>query len=82
MFLKTPLKIINAASFSIPSVAAIHDGYKEVDGYYIGVRTIEQLIGEVERLKEPKNYKKASGGLTEMAEKYHISKIAKLYKQL
>ena len=82
MFLKTPLKIINAASFGIPSVAAPHDGYKEVDDYYLKARTIDQLISEVKRLKNPQNYKAATKNLLGMAAKYHIKKIAKLYKQL
>ena len=77
-----PLKIINAASFGIPTVGYPQKGYKEVEGYYVKVGTIDQLINEVEKLKNPKNYKEASKNLLKMAKKYHISKIAKLYKKL
>jgi hypothetical protein len=79
---KNPLKIINAASFSIPTVGFPHNGYREIDGYYVKAQTIDQLINEVEKLKNPENYKIASENLLEMAEKYHISKIAEMYKQL
>lgn len=80
--LKNPLKIINAASFGIPTVGYPHKGYKEVEGYYIKASTIDQLIEEVEKLKDEENYKTASKNLLQMAEKYHISKIAEMYKKL
>jgi len=80
--LKTPLKIINAASFGIPTLGYPHRGYREVDGHYIKAQTIDQLMEEVEKLKDPKNYKTASENLLQMAENYHISKITEMYKEL
>jgi hypothetical protein len=82
LFFKTPLKIINAASFGIPTVGFPHESYKEVDGYYLQARTIDELVNEVEKLKNPENYARATKNLLQMAEKYHISKIAERYKQL
>ena len=82
LFFKTPLKIINAASFGIPTVGFPHESYKEVKGYYIPAKTIDELVAEVEKLKNPENYKEATKNLVEMAEKYHISKIAKMYEDL
>jgi hypothetical protein len=80
--LKNPLKIINAASFGIPTVGFPHRSYKEVEGYYTPVRSINQLFAEVEKLKNPENYARATKNLLPMAEKYHISKIAEKYAQL
>lgn len=80
--LKNPLKIINAASFGIPTVGFPHRSYKEVEGYYIPAKTINGLIAEVEKLKNPENYERATKNLLPMAEKYHISKIAEKYRQL
>lgn len=81
-FFKNPLKIINAASFGIPTVGFPQNGYKEVEGYYIKAQTIDQLIEEIEKLKDEENYKTASKDLLSMTEKYHISKIAEMYKKL
>jgi hypothetical protein len=75
-------KIVNAASFGIPTVAGRRLGYREVEDFYIPVNNMEELLREVEKLKDPKYYKKWSTKITREAEKYHISKIAKLYKQL
>jgi hypothetical protein len=79
---KNPLKIINAASFGIPTVGYPQHGYEEVDGYYIKVQTIDQLIDAVEQLKDTKMYELASRNLVSMAEQYHISRIADMYKEL
>ena len=64
-----PTKIINAMSFGIPTVAPKVMGYREVEGFYY--QDIDQL----------KNGWDADRLIKE-AEKYHISNIAKLYKQL
>ena len=75
-------KIVNAASFGIPTVACRRLGYKEFEDFYIPVNTMEELLREVEKLKDPKYYKKWSTKVRKAAEKYHISKIARLYKKL
>jgi hypothetical protein len=64
-----PTKIINAMSFGIPTVAPKKMGYREVEGFYF--QSIEELKNgwDAERLIKE-------------AEKYHISKIAELYKKL
>jgi len=81
-FFKNPLKIINAASFGIPTIGFPQKGYQEVEGHYIQVGSIDQLIDETEKLKNPELYERATRGLLQMAESYHISKIAEMYKQL
>lgn len=79
---KNPLKIINAASFGIPTVGYPHKGYKEVEGYYHKVFNMDQLIEEVGKLKDESQYEAATKELVSMAEKYHISIIADMYKNL
>lgn len=80
--LKNPLKIVNAASFGIPTVGYPHKGYKEVDGYYIKALTIDHLVEEVKKLKDQGVYEAATKDLVPLAKKYHISEIAKLYEKL
>jgi len=64
-----PTKIINAMSFGIPTVAPKNMGYKEVEGFY---------FHSLEELKKGWDAER----LIKEAEKYHISRIAELYKQL
>src|SRR3989344_1102934 len=75
-------KIVNAASFGIPTVAGRRLGYKEFENFYIPVDNMEQLLVEVEKLKDPMYYNKWSKKIIKAAEQYHISKIAKLYRKL
>lgn len=77
-----PTKMINAASFGIPTVANWNFGYKEFEGNYIPVRNIEELVREVEKLKDQDYYNQWSKKIINSAEPYHIENIAKLYRQL
>lgn len=77
-----PTKIINAASFGIPTIAAPISGYKEIEGYYIPVNDMESLVAEAEKLKDQKYYDEWAAKVYKESEKYHISEIAKLYQQL
>lgn len=78
-----PTKIINAASFGIPTVAGRRLGYKDFDNFYIPVNNMDELLAEVEKLKkDPKYYNQWSDKIVKEAEKYHISKIAQLYRKL
>lgn len=82
MPLKNPLKLYNAASFGIPTVGYQEDCYKEMEGYYIPVKTIDELIEKVDKLKEVCYYTEYANKIAEKAEFWHIDNIAKLYKQL
>lgn len=75
-------KIINAMSFGIPTIAGPKLGYKDVDDYYIHAHNLDELVKEVEKLKDQKYYNVWANKILSEAEKYHISKIAQLYKQL
>lgn len=82
--LRSPLKLENTASFGIPTVAFPEEDYvREWNGVFIPTNTIDELIYFVKRLKDEqglyKNYQ--SLGL-ELAEKYHIESISKLYLNL
>ena len=64
-----PTKIINAMSFGIPTVSPKKMGYREVEGFYF--QDLEELRNGWDADK-----------LIQEAEKYHISNIAKKYRQL
>ena len=76
--LKNPLKLVNAMSFGIPTIAHPEMAYKEVEGYYWPAYTIDELIEMVQELRRGFDAKR----LIEKAEPYHIENIAKLYGQL
>lgn len=78
----TPTKMINAASFGIPSIAFMRLGYKEFEGYYTQFKTMDDLLTEVEKLKDENYYTTYSERIKEKAKEYHISRIAQLYKGL
>lgn len=77
-----PTKMINAASYGIPSIAAWKYGYKEFDGNYIPVSSMEELAKEVEKFKDPVYYNSWAQRIISPSESYHIDNIAKLYKNL
>ncbi len=78
--LKTPTKMINAASFGLPSIAIPMEGYKEWEGNYIEFQDLDELYKGIEGIKN--NYELLSEKMIAEAEKYHISKIAEKYKAL
>lgn len=75
-----PSKIINAGSFGIPTIASWKLGFDDFS--YIPVKTIDALMEEVEKIRDENNYNQWPDKLIKEAEKYHISKIAEIYKQL
>jgi len=80
---KCPLKVVNAASFGIPTVAYPQECYQEVDGWYIKADTIDQLIVGLKLLAtKPDYYKLIADRISSWAEDYHISSIAERYKEL
>ena len=79
---RIPTKIINASSFGIPCIACPQQGNKEIEGYYIPAVNMNEIFQGVEKLSNPAFYDELSEKCLVMAEKYHISNIAKLYQQL
>ena len=82
--LRNPLKLENAGSFGIPSVAYPEEDYAaEFDGCFIPALTIEDIFAQVKRLQEDKIlYRDTAQKAQERAEEYHIEKISKLYLEL
>ncbi len=78
----TPAKMINAASFGIPSLAYMRAGYQEFEGYYTQFKTMDDLVLEIEKLKDEDYYNSVSELILEKAKNYHISKIAEKYYAL
>ncbi len=75
-------KIVNAMSFGIPTIASRRLGYKDVEGFYIPVNNMEELIAAAGKMKDPAQYNEWPEKIIAESEKYHISEIAKLYQQL
>ena len=73
MFLKNPLKIINAMSFGIPTIAYPEICNEEVKDFYFKADKIEDLFKPIKYDRER---------LIDKAEEYHIDNVSKLYKQL
>ncbi len=81
--LSCPFKIINAASFGVPTIALDEPSFKEVYGAYIGVKTPQEWLDALDELiVNPDTYDDMSNDCIRISEKYHISNIAKLYQQL
>src|SRR3989344_9228812 len=80
--LSSPLKITNAASFGVPTIALMFDepSFKEVEGCYIGVNTPEECLAKIDELRSnPTLYNDIAKVCLKKAEKYHIDNISKLY---
>jgi len=78
-----PLKLVNGASFGVPTIALYEETFKELDGYYLPVKTLDEFFIELDKLRNnPVYYADYSAKLIGKAEEYHIDKIAELYKQL
>lgn len=81
--LSCPFKIINAASFGVPTIALDEPSFSEVRGAYIPVDTPQEWLSVLDGMIEnPDQYKEMSNSCIEISEKYHISKISELYNQL
>jgi hypothetical protein len=77
-----PNKIINAASFGIPTLAFWKAGYEEFEGNYIRIQNLDEMQRQVEKLKNKGYYNRWSVKIRKAAEKYHIEHIAEKYKRL
>lgn len=77
---KDQLKMINAGSFGIPSVAKQNAG-DCTD--YLHAESMEEMIAQCVRLRDnPSLYEDLSQKLVETAEPYHIDNIARYYLEL
>ena len=94
MIMKNPLKMLNAASFGIPSIALDEKTFEmEFKDCYLPVSNAEQspldeekafaeFLVQLDKLRNPNTYADYSKNCLERAEGYHIENIAKLYQKL
>lgn len=81
--LSCPLKITNAASFGVPTIALDEPSYKEVEGCYLPVTTPEEWLEALDLLiSSPLLYEAMTDKCLATSERYHIDNIAKLYEAL
>jgi hypothetical protein len=81
--LSNPLKMVNASSFGIPTIALDEKAFHEMSGCYIPVDSLEGFLTHLDALKDnPSLYRHYSKACLAKSEHYHISNIGKLYKQL
>lgn len=82
--LRNPLKLENAGSFGIPTVAFPEEDYvAEFDGCFLPAMSIAEMLEQVKRLKEDRGlYRDIASKARDRAERYHIEHISKLYLNL
>jgi len=81
--LMNPLKLENSAAFGIPTIAYDEPTFKEMEGCYIPVHTLDEFLTQLDELaSSPSLYAECSERCLKGAEKYHIENIAKLYLDL
>lgn len=76
---RIPTKIVNAASFGIPSVAFPCIGNKELDGFYIKANNMDETVSGVQSLTNVDFYQEMVSKIVPMAERYHVENVSKLY---
>lgn len=83
-YLRNPIKLANAGSYGIPTVAFPEPSYvDEFENSFIHAETIDQLIEGVRTLKNsPELYGQYSTMSLEYSEVYHMEHISKLYLNL
>jgi len=82
--LKNPLKLANAGSFKIPTIAYPEMSYvAEWDGCFIRAENLDQIVSRVKILKGSEAaYESIAETAYAKAQEYHIDKIIPLYKEL
>lgn len=83
LYLSNPLKLINASSFGIPTIALDEPAFKEMGGCYLPVATPEEFVSQLDALRTSSSlYAEYSKKCLKKAEEYHIDSIGRLYKNL
>jgi hypothetical protein len=79
-----PLKLVNAGSFGIPTVAWPEPAFvTEWDGCFIPAYSMSEVMDQVRRLRDdPGLYAEMSARALAKAEEYHLDNIVKLYEEL
>lgn len=81
--LANPLKLVNAASFGVPTVALDEPYFHELDGAYLPVKSLDELLAKLDELRSwPLLYDQWAARARVRAEAYHIDRVAELYRRL
>lgn len=81
--LANPFKIVNTASFGVPTIALDEPPFKEMDGCYVPVHNTDEFFVALDNLiHDTALYKSIADTCLAKAEPYHIENIAKLYQAL
>lgn len=81
--LSNPLKLVNAASFGIPTIALNEPAFEELGNCYMPVKDEKEFFVALSELKKNKIlYDVISDACFKKAENYHIEKVGKMYKEL
>lgn len=83
MRLSNPLKLVNGASFGVPSIVYRESVFTEMDGCYIPVSDLAGFLSVLDRLRaSPAMQADYSGRCLERAEAYHIDRVCQMYRRL
>lgn len=82
MSLRNPLKLINAMSFGIPTIAYAEPSFVMEELPFMPVRKLDDIIIAINMLKFPTVYRNIAEMGLKAAENYHIDVISKLYLKL
>lgn len=81
--LSNPLKIVNAASFGIPTIALDEPAFGEVVGCYAPINTFNEFLRNLDWIKDNSIiYSTYSENCLKKSEEYHIDRIIELYQKL
>lgn len=82
--LKNPNKLVNAASFGIPTVSYPEEAFiDEWIGHFIQAGTIDEMVDWISKLKDNNNfYQVLSQEGLEHAQEYHVDRIKEKYLNL
>lgn len=84
LYLKSPLKIINAASFGIPTVCTREPAFvDECDGGFIGLDSLDEALDAIRQLQTDETYYRRFADFgPAMAAPYFVTRIAEQYREL
>ena len=81
--LSNPLKLVNAASFGVPTIALDEPAFMELDGCYVPVNNFDTFLRRLDILRENSDaYRVLASKCLEKSEDYHIEKVGEMYKKL
>ena len=80
--LKNPLKVINAASFGVPTVSYLEPAYKECQDILTVSYDIYDMVSGIVQLTDIDYYNEMSEKCIEFAKDYHIDKIVSKYVEI